>query len=86
MAVKIVREWQAYITLGWTFTVPVESEGETPEEVKKWLRSTEGYEFIKGEFRPALRPNLRQGGIDMEIEDITLKETEVRGTDTDPRV
>ncbi len=59
---------------------------ETKETVREWLNSREGYEFVKDELRGALKPYSRQGGIDMEIEDITLKETEVRGTDTDPRV
>lgn len=85
MVTKIMREWKVTVTLTRTLTWPVE-DGENKETFEEWLRSPEGRVHIKDEFRKGMWMTGGHRNTDVEIDDVELTETEVKSTDTDPRV
>ena len=85
MVVNNVKEWVVTISLARTLKFPVE-EGEDEEIVRAWLGSTEGCDCIKADFTKGMQITGYHRNTDIEVVEIELKETEVKSTDTDPRV
>ncbi len=85
MVTKIVQEWEATIRLTHPLKWPVEDD-EDKETFRKWLNTAEGQKDIWEEFRKNMRINPYRVNTDIEILELELKETEVKSTDTDPRV
>jgi len=85
MVTKLVQEWEVTATITRTFTYPIE-DGEDKEEFKKWAQSPKGKQHIQGDFIKHLNCYSFPKNADMYIDDVELKETEVKSTDTDPRV
>ena len=85
MVTTLVREWEITVTITRILKYPIE-DNEGKEDVGKWANSLEGKRFIQEDFRKHLNCYSFPRNADMIIEDIELKETEVKSTDTDPRV
>jgi len=81
----LIREWEITVSLTRTFTYPIE-DSEDKDEFKKWAQSPRGKQYIQGDFVRYLNCYSRPKNADMVIDDVELKETEVKSTDTDPRV
>ncbi len=87
MVTMIVYEWEVTFSLTTTARFPVEEGQEAKEEFRKWLFSKEGQISLIAEIKRlplnSLRlPNYTEIGVD----EISMIETEVKSTDTDPRV
>ena len=85
MVTAIAREWEITATITRTLKYPIE-DNEGKEDIDKWANSLEGKRFIQADFTKHLNCFSFPRNADMIIEDIELKETEVKSTDTDPRV
>jgi len=85
MVITLVREWEIAVTITRILRYPIEdNEGE--EDIGKWANSLEGKRFIQRDFITYLNCYSFPRNADMIVEDIELKETEVKSTDTDSRV
>jgi len=86
MGTKLVKEWKVTISLTRELMWPVEY-GEGEETFREWLFSEDGRKHIKDDFFKGMRlTGVFSKNTDLEIDEIELKETEVKSTDTDPRV
>ena len=81
-----LREWEVTLSVTFTTDFPIE-DGEDKEAFRKWLQSKEGCAQIERELK-GIRFNHRpySHNAEINIDDIVLLETEVKSTDTDPRV
>lgn len=88
MTSKIIQEWEVTLSVTFPIKFPVE-DNESEEEFRKWLRSAEAYTYIEKHLH---RVTLKRWNFllhhyaTMGIDEIELKETEVKSTDTHPRV
>lgn len=85
MSKAIIEQWEDDITISLTLKYPVE-DNENKEEHRKWLYSKEGREYILNDFRKSIRYSMLPSSMEIEVVETRLTETEVRSTDTDPRV
>jgi len=85
MGTAIIPKWQITVTITRTLEYPIE-DGEDKEDVRKWASSKEGKQFIQPDFIKHLNCYSYPRNADMEVEEVELKEYEVKSTDTDPRV
>ena len=83
--VTTMREWEVTVSITRSMKYPIEdNEGE--EEIIKWANSLIGKRHIQADFTRRLNCCGFPRNADMIIEEVELKETEVKSTDTDPRV
>ena len=85
MVTKIVQEWEVTVSICRTITFPVE-DGETKEEMEKWVRSDDGRSCIVPYFTKQLSMSGYSRNADLDFVEVNLRETEVKSMDTDPRV
>ena len=85
MVTVIVKEWEITVSITRTIRYPIE-DNEDKEEMIKWANSVEGKRYIQTDFVKRLNCYSYPCTADMSIDDIELKEYEVKSTDTDPRV
>ncbi len=86
MGTVIIREWEVTVSVTITFTEPIEDD-EGEDAFRAWLLSPAGYAEVEKELKRArLNPKRFPHVGEMEIDNIEVKETEVKSTDTDPRV
>lgn len=85
MTTATIPEWKVTISLTRILTWPVEDD-EDKETFRKWLRTSEGYGYIKTEFLKNMRLDGFGANTDVEIDEIELKENEVSSWDTHPSV
>lgn len=85
MVTKIIKEWEITVSITRTFTYPLE-DNENKDDFCTWAQSQTGKQFLQNDFIRHLNCYSYPRNGDMSIEDIELKETEVKSTDTDPRV
>lgn len=78
-----VKEWEVYVTINRKITLPY--DGETEKEMVKWLRSLTGKEFALANFIKGARVTYPTN-VEIDYQDLWLREHEVKSTDTDPRV
>ena len=86
----IIRDWEVTVSVTGVIILPGEDD-DTPEIVKQYLGRSEGRGEIVSQFAHLQRQSyggLRLNGypVDITIDDIELKETEVKHSDADPRV
>ena len=81
----IVREWEITVSVTRAIKYPLE-DNEDKEEVVTWANSQEGKHYIQDTFIKGLNCYSYPRNAEMTIDEVTLRETEVRSTDTDPRV
>ena len=79
------KEWEVTLSLTRTLKFSVE-EGEDEEEFRAWIDSDDGCNRIRDDFTKGMQTTGYYGNTDVEVIEIELAETEVKGTDTDPRV
>ncbi len=84
MVTKIVEEWEVDVTITRTLVLPMEA-GEQPDDVRKWLR-TDGYKELRREFQRGMQFSMLPRDVEFDIDEIRVRETEAKSTDTDPRV
>ena len=85
MVTALVQEWGITVTITKILKYPIE-DNEGKEDIDKWANSLEGKRCIQEDFRKHLNCYSFPRNADMTIDEIELKETEVRSIDTDPRV
>ena len=85
MATAIIPKWRITVTVTRTLEYSVD-DNESEEDVRKWASSLEGKRFIQPDFIKRLNCYSWPRNADMEVEEVELKEYEVKSTDTDPRV
>ena len=85
MATKIIREWEVTVSITRAIRYPIE-DNEDKDDVIKWANSLDGNRLIQGDFLKRLNCYSYPRNADMFIGEVDLKETEVKSTDTDPRV
>lgn len=90
MTISTEREWEVTVSLTGVLSVPWENY-DTAAIVEQYLGRSEGRGEIASQFKKLHSQGglgLRLNGypVDVTIDDIELKETEVKSSDTDPRV
>lgn len=85
MATAIIPKWQIVVTITRVLEYPIE-DNENKGEIRKWASSPEGKRFIQVDFIKHLNCYSYPKNADMEVEEVELKEYEVKSTDTDTRV
>lgn len=85
MVTKIIREWEVTVSICRTINFPME-DGETKEQMEKWVRSEDGRSCIAPYFTKHMSLGGYSRNADLDFVEVNLKETEVKSTDTDSRV
>uniref|UniRef100_A0A6M3Y3V6 Uncharacterized protein n=1 Tax=viral metagenome TaxID=1070528 RepID=A0A6M3Y3V6_9ZZZZ len=85
MVMIVAKEWEITVSITRTLKYPVE-DNEMAEDIWTWANSLDGRGCIQGDFIKRLSSFRHPKNADMTIDDIELKETEVKSTDTDSRV
>lgn len=85
MVTKILQEWEIIASIIRTLKYPIENN-EGKEDFVKWANSVEGKRYIQSDFIKRLNCYSYPRNADMIIDDIEIKETVVRSSDTDPGV
>lgn len=90
MTISTEREWEVTVSLTGVLSLPWEDD-DTAAIVEQYLERSAGRGEIVDQFRKLHNQRdlgLRLNGypVDVTIDDIELKETEVQSSDTDPRV
>ena len=81
----IIKEWKINVSINRDLIFPRE-DNETNEEFIKWATSSNGTQAIQEDFTSKLRCYGYPKNADLILEDIELKETEVKSSDADPKV
>ena len=85
MVTKTIQEWEVTISITRTLRYPIE-DNEDKKDFTKWANSGKGKQHMQSDFVKRLNCYGYPLNADMEIEEVELKEYEVKSTDTDTRV
>ncbi len=85
MVTNIVKEWEVTVSITRTLKYSVE-DFEDANEFKKWANSLDGNKFIQNDFVKGLKCYPFPKNADLIVDDVILKDYEVKSTDTDLRV
>ncbi len=72
-----LKEWEADIEIYYTLTFAQDEEGETEEDVRNWLRSDDGKNFIREEVSNHLKLTGWPTTGTIDVDEIRLKEREL---------